>query len=137
MTTIAADSKAGVMCSDSFWFDDVACGFTKKVYRIRGELLGGAGSTKQLDTWFKAYRKNGKLAGNDVLILRLSRAGISCWNITDGWHPIEQRQFAIGTGAAAARGAMAAGVSCRHAVRLACDIDANTGGPIRTYRLGK
>ena len=68
-------------------------------------------------------------------MLRLSASGLDCWTQADGWHPIEQRHFAIGTGAFVARGAMAAGASCAAAVRIAADIDANTGGPVRIYRL--
>jgi hypothetical protein len=137
MTTIAVDAKAGVMCCDSFWFDGDSCGVAKKIFRIKGDLYGGAGDSKGLAIWFHNYRKNLKLPNNDVAILRLSAAGISCWSSADGWHTIDQKQFAVGTGAQAARGAMAAGATCAKAVRLAADIVADTGGPVRTYKLKK
>lgn len=138
MTTIAADARDGVMCSDSFWTDGDECGNTRKVFRIKGTLVGGAGSTKYLDRWFEAYRAGKPLPKTgDISIIRLSVKGIDCWSAADdGWIPIEQRHFAIGTGGKTARGAMAAGATCARAVRIACDIDATSGGPVRTYRLG-
>lgn len=138
MTTIAACKRERVMCSDSFWTDGEECGFTKKVFRVRGELLGGGGTARYLDQWFAAYRRNKPLPkpiASDVIVLRLSDKGIHVWSSVDDWMQIEQAQFAIGTGGKAARAAMAAGASCARAVRIACDIDASTGGPVRTYRL--
>jgi hypothetical protein len=138
MTTIAACATDGVMCADSFWTDGNECGFTRKIFRIKGTLVGGAGTSKYLDKWFEAYRKGLPLPkAGDVSIIRLSSKGIDCWNTADGvWILIEQKQFAIGTGGKTARGAMAAGASCAKAVRIACDIDATSGGRVRTYRLG-
>lgn len=40
MTTIAADKKEGVMCSDSFWFGDDECGYVRKVFRLNGLVCG-------------------------------------------------------------------------------------------------
>jgi len=138
MTTIAVDAKEGVMCCDSFWTDGTSCGFTKKIFRIRGALLGGAGGSKQLDAWFNAYRKNQPLKGDEIHVLRLHPNGkIDNWYKADGWSKVEQKQFAIGTGGNIARGAMAAGATCARAVKISSDIDAETGGPVRTYRLYK
>ena len=136
MTTITACTRDWVMCSDSYWTDGDECGFTKKVFRIKGALLGGGGTASHLEKWFDAYRA-GKAPARvgDVLVLRLSSVGIDYWNPANGWMLIEQPQWAIGTGGMAARGAMAAGATARQAVQIASDIDATTGGPVRTYRL--
>jgi hypothetical protein len=144
MTTIAVDSKERVMCSDSFWTDGTSCGYTKKIFRIRGDLLGGAGTTKILDAWFDAYKAGeglSKIRG-DIHILRLKKNGkIDEWSENNGWSDIEQPQFSIGTGGQAARAAMAAFVkatgsaNCAKAVRIVSDVVADCGGPIRTYRL--
>ena len=105
------------------------------MFRVRHALLGGAGTSKQLDAWFDAYRKNQPLKGDDVQVLRLTHTGLDMWTKVDGWQKLAQHQFAIGTGGKAARAAMAAGASAARAVRICCDIDSNTGGPARTYRL--
>jgi ATP-dependent protease HslVU (ClpYQ) peptidase subunit len=135
MTTIAVDAKEGVMCSDSFWFNGDECGVSKKVWRVRGALLGAAGSIDHIKLWMDAYRANKTLPKHDVHILRLSVTGIDCWTVHDGWHSVDQPQFAIGSGGKAARAAMAAGATCKRAARIACDIDASSGGPIREYKL--
>ena len=135
MTTIAADSVAGVMCSDSFWFAGDECGVQRKVWRIHGSLIGLAGDLNHIGFWRAALKANKPLPKHDVTVLRLSKSGIDCWTAADGWHEVHDKQFAIGTGGKAARGALAAGATCAQAVRIAADIDANTGGPVRTYRL--
>jgi hypothetical protein len=134
MTTIAASVAEGVMCSDSFWFSGDECGPIRKVYRIRRELVGLAGDLVTINKWLEAYRKGAVLKG-DCTALRLSKAGLQTWTSPDGWTDAG-KAFAIGSGGKAARAAMAAGASCRRAVRIVCDIDAGTGGPVRLYRLG-
>ncbi len=43
MTTIVADARAGIMASDSLWTDDTVIGSVRKVWRVRGDLIGFAG----------------------------------------------------------------------------------------------
>lgn len=135
MTTIAADSKAGVMCSDSFWFAGDECGQSRKIWRVRGELIGLAGDLDLCAVWLDAYRKGKPLKAN-VAAIRLGSKGIDCWDLVNGWIHAHQYQFAIGTGGKAARAAMAAGASCAAAVKIVVSIDATSGGPVRSYRLG-
>jgi hypothetical protein len=137
MSTIAASVAEGVMASDSFWFDGDECGTIRKVYRVRGALLGFAGGVREWSDWLAAVRKspNDPPLIDDLMVLRLSAAGLHTWNSTDGWLPVDEPRYAIGTGGKCARGAMAAGATCREAVRIATSIDANTGGPVRVYRL--
>jgi hypothetical protein len=144
MTCIAADTKSLVMCSDSYWTDGTNCGFTKKIFRINGDLLGGAGTGKVLTAWFKEYKSGrglSKIRG-DISILKLGKDGkLSEWSETNGWSEVEESQYAIGTGGQAARAAMAAFIKatgkaeCAKSVRVVSDIVADCGGPIRTYRL--
>jgi hypothetical protein len=122
---------------DSFWFADDECGYVRKVWRIRGSLVGLAGDLDSIRAWREKLRANKTLPRVDVTALRLSTTGIDCWNNKDGWHHVDQHQFAIGTGGKAARAALMAGASCARAIRIVCDIDATTGGPVRTYRLSK
>lgn len=138
MTTIVADARAGIMAADSDWTDGDACGVTRKVFRIRGALVGFAGTLRDIETvraWFRSGFK-GEPPDTDVSALILRRSGISVWNSVNGELPEGHHQFAIGTGAMCARGAMAAGATCAQAVRIAIRIDANSSGRVRVYKLG-
>lgn len=137
MSTIAAVFAERTMCSDSYWTDGDECGHVRKIYRVRGELLGFAGSIREWTLWLAAFRKSesAKLPRYSTLtVLRMNGSGLQTWNAADGWLSCETT-FAIGSGGKCARGAMAAGASCREAVRIASTIDAGTGGPVRSYRL--
>ena len=48
---------------------------------------------------------------------------------------IRAKFLAIGSGAAVALGAMAAGADAKQAVRIACQFDAHTKGPVKAYKL--
>lgn len=138
MTTIVASITEGVMCSDSYWFADDECGSIRKVHRVRGALFGFAGGVRDAADWLAAVRKapnDDPPQIDDLTVIRLSAEGLHTWNSTDGWLPVGEPRYAIGSGGKCARGAMAAGASCKEAVRIAATIDANTGGPVRVYRL--
>jgi ATP-dependent protease HslVU (ClpYQ) peptidase subunit len=136
MTTIAADATERVMACDAFWFSSDECGLVKKVFRVRGALVGAAGDLREIVRWLEAYRKKRDLPDDlSITVLRLSADGLHTWTAADGWLPVDEPRYAIGSGGKCARGAMAAGASCREAVRIAATIDAGTGGPVRTYRL--
>jgi hypothetical protein len=135
MTTIVADAVAALLCSDSYWFDGSECGECNKIHRVRGELIGLAGDMTKCKQWLAAYKKDEPLKRFDVVALRLTQKGVSVWNVSDEWHDVQKR-FAIGSGGVAARGALAVGASAQAAVRAAITIDANSGGRVRTRRLG-
>lgn len=134
MTTIAASVLDGVMCSDSFWSDGDECGPTRKVFRVNGDLIGLAGDLGEQQSWLADYKAGRKHTQRSITAMRLSKDGITLWTHQDGWTAGGQR-FAIGSGGKVARGALAAGATCRQAVRIAADIDAGTGGPVRQYKL--
>jgi ATP-dependent protease HslVU (ClpYQ) peptidase subunit len=141
MTTIAASLTEGTMSSDSQWTDGAEKGTCRKVYRIRGALIGFAGDMKTISQaveWFRKGKATPSPRG-DISALILN-GKLTAWAPDDGFMDVGN-QFAIGTGAAAARAAMEAmkyakmEVNVAQAVRIACKIDAQSGGPVRTYRV--
>ena len=135
MTTIAACLVSGVMAADSTWSDGTEMGLARKVWRVRHELIGLSGDLCAFEAWIHAYKTGAKPKGA-VHALRLAKAGLSVWTCADGWTPIRERQWAIGSGAGYAAGAMAFGATPAKAVRFAISRDAGSGGRVRTYRLG-
>ena len=134
MTTIAACLVTGVMAADSTWTDGTERGIARKVWRVRHELIGLAGDLCELEAWIHAYKAGDKPKGKPYA-LRLSSTGLAVWTSADGWTPIRERQWAIGSGAAYASGAMAFGATPAQAVRFAITKDVGSGGRVRTYRL--
>jgi ATP-dependent protease HslVU (ClpYQ) peptidase subunit len=135
VTTIAADLQSGTMASDSQWSDGAEKGTTRKVYRINGALIGFAGDWDLIAKaliWFRKG-KEGPCPRGEISALILN-GKLTTWEPENGFMD-QGRQFAIGTGGAAARAAMMAGVDVRKAVSIACKIDAQSGGPVRTYRV--
>lgn len=124
------------MASDSQWTDDNEKGICRKVWRIQGALIGFAGDIKTIEqckVWFRKG-KAGPPPRGDVAALILTDKLIS-WTPGDGFFE-HTPQFAIGTGSQAARAAMMAGANVREAVRIACLIDAQSGGRVRLYQRG-
>lgn len=138
MTTIAADAIAGVMCSDSHWIMADESGSLRKVWRIRGALYGLAGDLSAIVPWIEWERGKGEQPTLDlstITVLRLDESGLSTWTEADGWLPVGHPKHAIGSGGKAARAAMYVGASCQQAVRAAIEVDAGSGGAVRTYKL--
>lgn len=134
MTTIAACVIEGVMCSDSGWTDGTSRGAAKKIFRIRGELLGFSGNLDEIQPWIEDYRRELDPSGNNVQALRLSGGQLSYW-ILGSWMNVLEPFFAIGSGAMAARAAMDRGATVRESVKTAIKYDAGSFGPVRTYRV--
>lgn len=138
MTVIVADTRTGVMAADAQWTDATSVGLTRKVFRVKGSLIGVAGDMRECALvleWFRGGMKGHPPKGGDVGALVLSSKGLHTWSASDGLLPEQSKFFAIGSGAHAARGAMMAGADCVAAVRIACNIDAGSGGRVRAYRL--
>lgn len=139
MTTIIADARAGLMASDSQWTDGDVIGSVRKVFRVRGDLVGFAGTAEHIMAtlaWFRAGFV-GQPPRDECTALILRRGGIFTWSPVDGEMREDAPFFAIGTGGQAARAAMLAGADCRKAIRIASTIDAGTGGRVRVYKLEK
>lgn len=139
MTTIAADAKTGLMASDSTWHDETQTGLVRKVFRVRGTLIGCAGTLSQITAWVKAHRRAEVVEPpdgiDDVTVLRLTQRGLDAWTAADGWTKLVEKRFAIGSGGVAARAALEAGADVRTSVRIAIRVGVGSGGPVRTYRL--
>lgn len=137
MTTITVDAYQGIMCSDSHWTDQSSRGPARKVFRINGALVGLAGSLGHFEEALEHIRLTGgsKLHSKcDVTALILDGRRVKTWAPVDGLLDAPSR-YAIGGGGDAARGAMMAGASARKALAIAKEIDANTSGRTRVYKL--
>lgn len=137
MTTITVDAACGVMCADSHWSDGTEKGPMRKVWRINGALVGFAGELAAIEAT-KAYLQAGcpgapPPAATAVALL-LDGTKTCTWTRQDGFTPVPGR-YAIGSGGQAARAALEAGASASRAVAIARNIDANTSGRTRVYKL--
>ena len=139
MTTIAACTVRRVMVADSQWTDGRRCGGVRKVYRIGGALVGLAGDFATIHACLAKLRAGELERGDgdlsDVEVLRLAESGLSTWTAADGWGPLTEKRWAIGTGADFAIGALMAGATPLRAVQIAITHDAGSGGTARAYRL--
>lgn len=139
MTTILADARKSVMVSESkttapdgSWFPST------KIARIADALVGVAGDASAGDAWLDWLRdgRQGKPPKGDVTVLILRKGVCTLVDTTNGRDVIVERGFhAIGSGAAAALGALHAGATPAQAVKIACMVDASSGGRIRTVAL--
>lgn len=140
MTTIAADATAGIMCSDSYWSNGVEKAPIRKVFRIKGAVVGFAGDLDEIymvREWMRGpMRREDMPNAENVVALVMSHTGLRVWTAADGFTEVPKR-YAIGSGGMAARAALASGVTPSRAVSIARDIDAGTHGKTRTYRLRK
>lgn len=139
MTTIVADLRAGVMVSDSCVSEDFAPWVPgTKVFRVNGDLFGFSGDVNQREKWLKWHRGGRKTPRpklNDFTGLLLRPDGVFSIH-TDGLELHIERGFhAIGSGAAAALGAMLAGADAKKAVEIACQIDNHSRGDICVFEL--
>jgi ATP-dependent protease HslVU (ClpYQ) peptidase subunit len=115
---------------------------TKLARRADGAIAGAAGNCANLVEFFDWFRRDdgSKLTftgGVDFEALLISARG-RVWTFGDHGIPIPLRAkfHAIGSGTKMLLAAMAAGASSPQAVKIACVLDINSRGPVRTLRLG-
>lgn len=118
---------------------------TRKVQRVNGHLVAGAGDTAailDMVEWFRAGANPHTLPANQrtdnfVSLLVITPEG-EIREYSNGPYPvvIENSQWAIGSGADFARTAMHLGKPAREAVEIACMFDSNCGNGIETLELG-
>jgi hypothetical protein len=139
MTTIIGDWNNKILVSDS-QFTDTVSGikyFEEKVFPVEGGFLGVAGNycdaEKVIDYVNKKTKVKPKLK-TDSSFLKLTKEGLfSCGDDLE-WERV--RTFmAIGSGAMAAEVCMRMGLTAEDAVKWACDVDASSSEPIKTYTL--
>jgi hypothetical protein len=139
MTTIVGDWSKKVLVADS-QFTDSDTGikyFEDKIVPIDGGWLGVAGNwsdcEKVIDYLSKKNKTKPKLK-SDSSFLKLTKDGLfSCGDDLE-WERV--RTFmAIGSGAMAAEVCMRMGLTAEEAIGWACNVDANSSGPVKTYSL--
>ena len=139
MTTIVGDWSKKIIVADS-QFTDSDTGikyFEDKVNPIEGGWLGIAGNwvdaEKVLDYLNKKTKTKPKLK-SDSSFLKLTKDGLFACGDDLEWERV--RTFmAIGSGAMAAEVCMRMGLTAEEAVGWACNVDANSSGPVKTYPL--
>jgi hypothetical protein len=152
MTTIAVDLAAGEIAADSQETSDSGQKYNcKKLFRVKGHIIATAGGSyagMAFVNWFREQGGDPDWAEHpDLVNLDLEedfeclvvRPDGSCYTVNRLFVPLEQKGnplIAIGSGGAAARGAMLAGASPSKAVRIACEIDTYTGGKVVKMTFG-
>lgn len=133
MTTIATDGKT--IASDRLVTGDGVqhCNITKIRRFDNGDIMGLTGTAFDMDTfadWYISDRSELPDLSNHTEVLVLEHTGtIRCFN-QRGHSFIHDAPAALGSGAALAYGAMAAGASPAEAVRIASERDIYSGGGV-------
>lgn len=139
MTTIIGDWRRKILVSDS-QFTDSDSGikyFEDKIFPVEGGFLGVAGNycdaEKVTDYLNKKTKIKPKLK-SDSSFLKLTKDGLfSCGDDLE-WERV--RTFmAIGSGSMAAEVCLRMGLTAEEGVEWACNVDVNSSGPIKTYKL--
>lgn len=140
MTTVLADWHAGVMVSDSNVSDSDRHWSRRKVFRIRGALVGIAGVVSQAEQFLLWYRagcvdKPPKMDAMSALVL--SPVGLMIYDAEHIPTPVPSGREAIGSGAKAAMvGYQLLGwTDAKRVVKAVCDHDAHSRAPVRVYQL--
>jgi hypothetical protein len=141
MTTVIADWHEGIMVSDSQVSDQDRKWCQRKVFRVRGALLGIAGTLSQAEqflTWYKAGcvdKPPTKLHEFQALVLTPN--GLLHYDMTHLPVPVPSGREAIGSGAKAAMVGyeLLGWQNARRVVRVVCNHDAGSRGPVRVYHL--
>jgi hypothetical protein len=138
MTTIAASFEDRLLVTDSrisdgdtTWRAIKAEVFNGRIYATAGE----AADTEKFMAWIRRGRRGARpKVDSEFQALALTPEGLFFFD--QHLYPMRLlHPMAIGSGAKAARGAMAMGADIRRAVEIACDIDHSSGLPLQEYRL--
>lgn len=140
MTTILASVRHGLMCADSNVSDDDRIWTGRKVWRVKGALIGFAGNDADTAAFLPWYRSgmdgSVKFGISSALILDATGLYLFDANYTKP-QKLEHGREAIGTGAKAAMCAFEAlgWEDPKRAVRIVCKHDNGSRGPVRVYHL--
>lgn len=142
MTTVLADARLGVIVADSNISDGDRTWSGRKVFRVKGCLIGYAGNEEDsiafLD-WFKSghdVAKKPKLTNFSALLL--SPRGLFSYDQDLILPlPVAKGIESIGTGAKAAMSAYEAldWKDPKRAVQIVCRHDSSSRAPVRVYHL--
>lgn len=141
MTTIAY--RGGVIAGDSQAVDDeTQRKFYEgsKVFKHKGKIWGSCGSAVDCAMFNEWMRKGGPEPKLDCKkeFYALAWDGVQLWYYNQGFdkpEKIKNEFIAIGSGGAAAEGAMHMGATAVEAVRIAAKIDLYTGGKITSRKI--
>ena len=147
MTTIAF--RDGIMAADSQETDGGMKTKCRKLFRVEDAcgnevIIGTAGGSFTgmlfVDNYSSVEDRPAVLDNitEDENFHNLIWDGEDLYEVDWLWHPIKVPRvpfFAIGSGAAAAMGAMHAGASAKEAIQIAKKIDNYTGGTVKTMSL--
>lgn len=139
MTTIIGDWKRKVLVADS-QFTDSDTGikyFEDKIFPVEGGFIGVAGNYCDAEKVIEYVNKKTKVKPklkSDSSFLKLTKEGLfSCGDDLE-WERV--RTFmAIGSGSMAAEVCLRMGLTAEEGVEWACNVDVNSSGPIKTYKL--
>ena len=139
MTTIIGDWRRKVLVADS-QFTDSDTGikyFEDKIFPVDGGFIGVAGNYCDAEKVIEYVNKKTKVKPKlkaDSSFLKLTKEGLfSCGDDLE-WERI--RTFmAIGSGSMAAEVCLRMGLTAEEGVEWACNVDSNSSGPIKTYKL--
>lgn len=143
MTTVLADTHLGVMVSDSNVSDGDRKWSSRKVFRVRGTLVGCAGSAQVYMKALACLKRGDVLTDEiwgtdeDTDLLVLTDHGLFHYAGGATAERVPSGRECIGSGSRAAIAAYEAlgWQDPRRAVGLACKYDANSARPVRVYRL--
>jgi len=138
MTTIVCNRE--IMAGDTLLVSDT-CATATKVFKHKGACIGIAGSyieCMEFVRWWKAGAKDEPPEMQEVDALVLTKDGrILMFNQHTAFFELEDEFAAIGSGGAAALGAMHHGASPKEAIIIAGRVDPSTGGKPTIRRRGK
>lgn len=139
MTTIIADRRTLTMYADSLCSWGSASFNTHKLVSIGRSIWGVCGDMDNGFKFLEWVRSGGgqdpDLNEDDFSVLELTRRGMYLWGPTVIRLEIHEAVFAIGSGAAYALGAMAAGATPEEAIAIAAHWDTGTRPPVETLKL--
>lgn len=138
MTTIAFDGKT--VAADSLCVGECRHR-VQKLVRIDGKIIGCSGGWSDANRFIR-WVKEGCPAEDtpelseefNALVVHPDGSYIVFENALEPM-TFDDPFFAIGSGQAAAMGAMRAGANAKRAVEIACDVDPYSLGPVKTMRL--
>lgn len=137
MTTIVCNREE--MAGDTLIVSDTKATATK-VFKHKGSCIGVAGSyieCLEFVRWWKGGAKGEPPEVSEVDALVLTKDGrILMFNQHHAFFELEDPYAAIGSGGAAALGAMHAGATPSQAIKIAGEIDPCTGGKPTKRRRG-
>jgi len=153
VTTILYDPEAGEIASDSQDTDGMVKMDCIKLFRVNDHLIGTAGGSYSgllFVRWFQEWEgepdyddRNERpdltgLSDDDDFECIVVRPDKSCYTVNKFFVPYEMligRPIALGSGSGPALGAFIAGVDVKEAVRIACKIDACSGGRVQHLKV--